>query len=148
MVDQNQIKKIIEDGDPVVLIKQAKDVAARLSGGEATRTQTRKLFGRIRQIEMNWPRDPQDERYPQELNDAYRDLVLFEPFLAYQTQRHQQIRPLTDVIQQAIPLVGKDRSRLLHLVQFFEAIVAYQVAGGGGDPQGSRPSSRPQNYRR
>jgi CRISPR type III-A-associated protein Csm2 len=115
------IERIINTDNPDLLVKEAKNLAKKLRAhDEATKTQVRRLFATIRQIEAKWKQDP---------DGAYRDLVLFGPRLAYQAHRHSQIAALTQVIQQGIPLVGKDTQRLKRLVQFFEATVAYLLAG-------------------
>jgi len=121
MTEQSAIEKIINTDDPDSLIKEAKKLAGQLKAhDEATKTQVRRLFASLRQIEAKWVQDP---------DGAYRDLVLFGPRLAYQAQRHDAIANLSLTIQRGIPLVGKDRVKLKRLVQFFEATVAYFIAG-------------------
>lgn len=121
MQQQPNIQVIINTDNPDLLVKEAKNLAGKLKmRDEATRTQVRRLFATIRQIEFKWKQDP---------DGAYRDLVLFGPRLAYQAHRHNEIAALTEAIRQCIPLVGKDRQKLKRLVQFFEATVAYFLAG-------------------
>jgi len=152
MIDNATLKKIIEEGDPVITDGEAKKLADSLRADVTTKTQVRRLFGRMRQIEMNWPRppfDPPDQqteqerlKYQQALDDAYRELVLFRPYLAYQTERHKSIKLLTETIQNAIPLVKKDREKMKYLARFFEAIVAYHYAQSD-EYQPGRPGGRP-----
>lgn len=151
MIDDATLKKIIEEGDPVATDREARNLADSLRADVTTKTQVRRLFGRMRQIEMNWPRLPfepleqqseQDRlKYQQTLEDAYRELVLFRPYLAYQTERHKSIKALAETIQRAIPLVKKDREKMKYLARFFEAIVAYHYAQSE-DYQSSRSGGR------
>lgn len=121
MPEQIDIQKIVNTDDPDLLVKEAKKLAGKLKAhDDATKTQVRRLFATIRQIEAKWKQDP---------DGAYRDLVLFGPRLAYQAQRHEKIAELTREIQRGIPLVGRDPTKLKRLVQFFEATVAYFLAG-------------------
>jgi len=133
---QSTIEGIIKNDDPEALVKGARSLANRLLATkessekkEATKTQVRRLFGTLRQIEMSWPRRAKTPEETQAQDDAYRELVLFGPRLAYQAERHPGLALLAKTIQGGIQAVGKDRQRLQRLVQFFEATVAYYVAG-------------------
>ena len=86
---EKPIKTIVTKDDPDLLVKEARELAGRLqkargSGEEkkATKTQVRRLFGTLRQIEMGWPRQAKTDKEIQERDDAYRELVLFGPRLA------------------------------------------------------------------
>ncbi|MCI0556421.1 MAG: type III-A CRISPR-associated protein Csm2 [Anaerolineae bacterium] len=114
------IATIINTENPDELVKGAKDLARQLRGDVVTKTQVRRLFASMRQIEAKWGKD---------LDAAYRDLVLFGPRIAYQASRDAKIAPLAKVIQEGIPLVGKERAKLKRLAQFFEATLAYFLAG-------------------
>lgn len=128
------IETVVKEDNPDLLVEEARKLAGQLKQrDEATKTQVRRLFGTLRQIEMSWPRevkedDPQAQQVQKERDDAYRELVLFGPRLAYQAERHKGLTPLAKAIQDGIKVVGKDRKRLQRLVQFFEATVAYYVA--------------------
>ena len=127
---KSSIEKVITIDDPQALVKEANELARQLRGDEATKTQVRRLFGTLRQIEMSWPRRVEEPGEIQARDDAYRELVLFGPRLAYQAERHRGLAPLAKAIQEGIRFVGKeDRRKLQRLVQFFEATVAYYVAG-------------------
>lgn len=127
---EKPIENIVTKDDPDLLVKEARAMAGQLRRrDEATKTQVRRLFGTLRQIEMGWPRRVEEPEEIQQRNDAYRELVLFGPRLAYQAERHTGLTPLAKVIQDGIKVVGKDRKNLQRLVQFFEATVAYYVAG-------------------
>jgi CRISPR-associated protein Csm2 len=134
---KSPIEVVVKTDDPKALVREAKALAQQLqkakgSGEEkkATKTQVRRLFGTLRQIEMSWPRQAETDKETQERDDAYRELVLFGPRLAYQAERHEGLKQLAKVIQDGIRAVDKeDRKTLQRLVQFFEATVAYYVAG-------------------
>lgn len=130
------IQTIVQQDDPQLLVQQAQKLAKKLHSDEASKTQLRKLYGTMKQIELSWPVNVEDEEDKRALNDAYRELILFKPRLAYQGDRHSNLMPLIKTIQQGIDVVGKDRRRLQRLSQFFEATLAYYVAtpanrGGG-----------------
>ena len=95
-------------------LQEAQRLASRLRKDNATKTQVRHLFGTLRQIEISWPRQTETEQEEQQRDDAYRELVLFGPRLAYQTERHGSLRGLAEMIQAGIKHVGKDRRRLQH----------------------------------
>lgn len=127
---ENPIETIVTKDDPDLLVKEARALAGQLrKRDEATKTQVRRLFGTLRQIEMGWPRRAEKPEEIQQRDDAYRELVLFGPRLAYQAERHEGLTPLAKAIQDGIKVVGKDRKKLQRLLQFFEATVAYYVAG-------------------
>jgi len=131
MSQDKNIVTIVTKDDPNLLVEQARALAGQLKQGDkATKTQVRRLFGTLRQIEMSWPRQAKTKEEIQQQNDAYRELVLFGPRLAYQAERHDSLTQLARTIQAGIKAVGKeDRKELQRLVQFFEATVAYYVAG-------------------
>lgn len=127
---ESPIERIITQDDPQTLVDEAQKLAGRLKADEATKTQVRRLFGTLRQIEMSWPPQTKGPEEIQQRDDAYRELVLFGPRLAYQVDRHKSLGPLAKAIQEGIKHVSKDdRRQLERLVQFFEATVAYYVAG-------------------
>lgn len=123
---ESPIVTIVQEDEPELLVKEAKDLGKRLQTDKATRTQLRRLFGTMRQIEMTWSTDRKR---------AYRELVLFKPRLAYQTNRHRALGPLNSVLQDGIDAVGQGEEafkRLKRLVEFFEATLAYSIAARGG----------------
>ena len=126
-----KIEPIVSKDDPDLLVEEARRLAGQLRGDEATKTQVRRLFGTLRQIEMSWPRQAESKEEIQQRDDAYRELVLFGPRVAYQAERHPGLTPLAQTIQKGIRTVSvtKERRRLQRLVQFFEATVAYYIAG-------------------
>lgn len=124
------IQKILKGDDPKLLIDEAKRLADQLNdSSEGATTQVRRLFSSFRQIEHSWPTDIKDDPEKKKAADeAYFELVLFAPKLQYVASKHPRIKALTDVLEEAIGLVEKDRGKLSVLMNFFEATVAYYVA--------------------
>lgn len=93
--------------------------------GKLTTAQIRNVFSTVRQIEMSWGLRATDA----EKREAARQLVLLKPKLVYQAerQRGKGVRQLAEVLTPAIDLVGEDRQRFKHFVDFFEAILAYHT---------------------
>lgn len=90
--------------------------------------QVRDIFDELRQIESLWTRNAEA---------ALHRLHLLKPRLAYRAARIEKLRPLAEVLRQAIDEVvsaGKEedkRERFRRLMEFVEAIVAYHKAHGG-----------------
>lgn len=92
-------------------------------------SQIRNIFGAVRRIEMNW----RDDTSAEEQKAAYRELLLLQPKLGYQSERVKAVKPLANVLTAAIQQVQGDRDRFQRFVDFFEAILAYHKAAGGAD---------------
>jgi CRISPR type III-A-associated protein Csm2 len=119
-----KIKDVVEKDDPDLLIKEAQELARRLGRqDDATKTQIRRLFTTMRQIQMKWQQD---------VNQAYRELILMQPRLVYQTSKKAGLKVLSDTLQVGIQSVGKDRQKLERLVQFYEATLAYWIGRDTG----------------
>lgn len=130
VIDTYSIQEIIETDDPNTLITEAQRLAKQLHNDDSTKTQIRKLFGTLRKIEMIWPTTLEEPGEKQQLEDAYRQLVLFSPRMAYASRNQSSLRSISDTIQEGIKYVKKDdRHTMQRLVQFFEAVVAYYFAG-------------------
>ena len=136
------------------LVKWAQKIGAWLKDKRFSTSQIRNIFGEVRRLEQRIEAtgstaqaagtgqsllEEQPETLPQ---GVYRDLVLLKPKLAYQHGRKgglekerdseaQAIGLLRHVLSDAIDLVGRDRTRFTHFVEFFEAILAYHRAAGG-----------------
>lgn len=128
MVQEEDLKKIIQDGDSKLLVDQAEKIGQSLAR-QLTTSQIRNIFGTVRQIEMSWSAQA-DEK---EQQWAVRQLMLLKPKLAYQAKREkgQGVQQLAGVLVPAIDLVGQNRDHFQHFVDFFEAILAYHTASGG-----------------
>jgi len=131
-MNRDTLHTIIVDGDAQTTVQEAealgKDLARKLSTN-----QIRNIFGTVRRIEMNWPEKPKDEAERQSAAQAHRELLLLKPKMAYQAKRERGrgVQELTDILSDAIDLVGEDRARFQNFVDFFEAILAYHKAHGG-----------------
>jgi CRISPR-associated protein Csm2 len=131
-MNQDKLRAIIVDGNAETTVKEAnalgRDLARRLSTN-----QIRSIFGTVRRIEMNWPEKPEDDTERQSASQSQRELLLLKPKMAYQAKRErgQGVRELTDILANAIDLVGGNRQRFQYFVDFFEAILAYHKAHGG-----------------
>lgn len=124
---QQVLRSIIQEGDANLLVNVAEDIGKGLAR-QLTTSQIRNVFGTVRQIEMSWSPQADDE----EQQEASRQLLLLKPKLAYQAKRERGkgMEQLTQVLVPAIDLVGKDRKNFLRFVEFFEAILAYHTAHG------------------
>lgn len=133
------LQAIIQQGDAEKLVKVAEQVGKVLARpqeqrDQLTTSQIRGVFGAVRQIEMSWPHNGQQSAEAQtRARRCQRQLLLLKPKLAYQARRAQGqgVERLRRVLDPAIGLVGGDRERFQHFVEFFEAILAYHRAYGG-----------------
>lgn len=126
-LSQEDYRKIVVEGDARVLTERAEAIGSNLARQLST-SQIRNVFGTVRQIEMDWgPRATEANR-----RRAARQLVLLKPKLAYQAgrERGRGVQELAEALTPAIDLVGEDRGRFQHFVDFFEAILAYHTAAG------------------
>jgi CRISPR-associated protein Csm2 len=122
-ITDDQIRTIITQDDPKLLVDQAKAIGLALSKSLA-KSQIRNIFGTVRQIQMSWTGEAQKAA-------SYRQLLLLKPKLRYQAARNKEVKPLAEVLDKAIDHVGDDRVRFGRFVDFFEAILAYHTAYGG-----------------
>ena len=131
-MNASDLQAIIVDGDAKVTVEEAQALGESLAR-QLTTSQIRNIFGTVRRIEMNWPEEPQTEPEQQRATRAQRELLLLKPKMAYQAKRERGrgVAMLTDVLSDAIDLVGDDRQKFQHFVDFFEAILAYHKAYGG-----------------
>ncbi|HEY73859.1 MAG: type III-A CRISPR-associated protein Csm2 [Chloroflexi bacterium] len=127
------LNAIVVQGDAATLVAEAEELGKQLVQQRLSTSQIRNIFGTVRRIEMNWPERPQDEAERQRVTKSQRELLLLKPKMAYQAKRERGrgVGMLTDVLSEAIDLVGKDRTKFQHFVDFFEAILAYHKAHGG-----------------
>ena len=118
-----QIRTIITQDEPKLLVGQAEEIGRALSG-TLTKSQIRNIFGTVRQIQMNWTEEAQKAA-------SYRQLLMLKPKINYQAARTREVKPLADVLDKAIDYVEDSRVRFGRFVDFFEAILAYHTAEGG-----------------
>lgn len=125
----NQIQSVItQDPSGEHLVRFAEGTADSLVKRGLTRSQIRNIFTEMRQIEALWATDRAK---------ALRRLNMLRPKLDYQTERHETVGGLKEVLSRAIELVNQatndeERSRRFRrLMELFEAILAYHHAKGG-----------------
>ena len=122
-ITDDQIRSIITQDQPKLLVEQAEDIGRALSK-TLTKSQIRNIFGTVRQIQMNWTGQEQQAA-------SYRQLLMLKPKIKYQAARTKEVEPLADVLDKAIDQVGDNVERFGRFVDFFEAILAYHTAHGG-----------------
>jgi CRISPR type III-A-associated protein Csm2 len=106
------LQRIVGAGDPEVTVDWAEKIGKALRG-KVHLSQVRRIYGTLKRLELT----PFDEA-------AKRELLLLRPRLAYTVKRQASATGLAQVLEPALRLVG-DRAQLTHLVDFFEAILAY-----------------------
>ena len=127
----------IIDGDVDTLVKDADKVGKAITSVSAS--QIRNVFGPVRQIELAWPMvdEQSDEEQRRKAADAYRKVVLLRPKLSYLAARNSKLKPLEQIMGEAIAEIMKAtdaaerRMRFQQFVEFFEAILAYHKKYGG-----------------
>ena len=122
-VTDDQIRTIITQDKPKLLVDQAEEIGRALSKS-LTKSQIRNIFGTVRQIQMNWTGEAEKAA-------SYRQLLMLKPKIQYQAARTKEVKPLADVLDKAIDHVGDDQVQFGRFVDFFEAILAYHTAEGG-----------------
>lgn len=131
----NDVPAIINDETKAeLLIQRAKLIGDKIKG-DVTSNQVRNIFGPVRQIQLRW----RSETSPEEAEQAFRQVMLLRPKLAYQAKRANKagFYGLAKVLGTAIEEIGKSRdyreryARFRRFVEFFEAILAYHTAAGG-----------------
>ena len=126
---ESHIREIVINEDPGLLISEAKILAEHIHGkGEATKTQLRRLFSSLKNIDFSWPRRLDAPNAQSALDDAYHKLLLLSPRMAYTSARHEPLKGLCMEIQKGISYVDKnDRKTFERLVEFFEAVLGYYI---------------------
>lgn len=130
---QQEVKRIIRDRDFERLVRCASEWAWSLARGrqEASKAQIRKIFGELKQIEMQWRRDARS---------SVERLRMLKPRLAYAAARPnvgEGMGRLRDVLSPAIDAVLEAEEALRHerfrtLMRLTEALLAYFSAQRGG----------------
>lgn len=128
-ISAQALDRIITHGDAEVLVTQAKDFGESMQAAGLTKSQIRGVFGTVRQIQASWDKNDAQQNM--------RKVLLLKPRLAYQGTRETKVKPLADVLSNAIDLVAADKDekvqakRFGYFVDLFEAILAYHTAAGG-----------------
>jgi len=140
-----EIQALIENDNPKALVLSADIIGKHLKNQNVKTSQLRKLFGMVRQIQMNWSDIDSQKAY-----DSYRQAILLKPKIGYQTQRvweknryqGQGMLILRDAVDAALDSImnideedehklQKRREYFYRLTDFLEAIVAYHKTYGG-----------------
>ena len=134
------LKAIISDGDIEKLVHWAEKIGKELAG-DLTTSQIRNFFGDVRRIESTVEEARRKMTTAKEFrlpDEAYRQLMLLKPKLAYQSRRIAGwgVRKLSEVLIPAIDHVGRDAGHFKNFVNFFEAILAYHKFYGGRESSG------------
>jgi len=137
-VPPEEIEAII-NGDVEKLVSLADRIGKGLAR-DLTTSQVRNFFGIVRRIESTVEEarrkaaGTETFRLP---DDAYRQLMLLKPKMAYQSRRTGWgVKKLSEILTPAIDHVGRDAGRFKNFVDFFEAILAYHKAYGGRESSG------------
>lgn len=128
-----ELEQIITEDTPTaaqLMVIKAEAWGRYLKDQGLKTSQIRAIFGHVRQLEMNWPREGGDPAY---VRSAVRDLILLKPKMAYQGQRVKEVKPLADLLAQCVDQVDERRDHFQRFVEFFEAILAYHRAAGGSE---------------
>lgn len=124
----DDLRTIIQTDQPQKLVEWAEKIGSGLSK-QLTTSQIRSIFGTVRQLEMRWNSQASEQQQKQ----AFRQLILLKPKLAYQAQRGRGsgVQQLAEILIPAIDLVQEKHENFQRFVDFFEAILAYHTAAGG-----------------
>jgi CRISPR-associated protein Csm2 len=142
-MQKQRIKTIItgsDDQSVKLLIEESAKYGEQLASLKFATSQIRNIFGIVRSIEQRLDTTDQgqsnnDAQESKQISlDAYRELQLIKPKLAYQygrasntgrERKKDAMGLLNDILTCAIDTVEKDRDRFTRFVEFFEAILAY-----------------------
>jgi CRISPR-associated protein Csm2 len=129
-IEPQKVRNIIERNDTQTLVTEAEQFGRALKVSGLTKSQIRSIFGTAREIEASWVSEKDSPV-------CLRRLLLLQPRLAYQQARQSAVKPLSEVLTEAIRAVAGGSDASEHLVRFrrfmelFEAILAYHTAAGG-----------------
>ena len=119
------IEAIIVDGDAQRLVRKAEEIGRRLRE-PLQAAQLRSIYATLRLIEAEWQRAAAGSP------DVSQRLTQLRPQIAYLAAKHRtSIGPLRPVLEMSIGRVESDGARLVRLVDFVTAILAYHRAAGG-----------------
>lgn len=140
-ISKSEVEKIItDDASGELLVKRTDEFGKELKDLGLSTSQIRSLFGEVRQIQGEWAVARQKgEAAAAERQKVLRRLILLKPKMEYRAQRErgQAVRALVDVLTPALEAVikapaDKQDEYFNRFVEFFEAILAYHKAYGGG----------------
>lgn len=135
VVDPAVLRRIITDsGAAKEMVETADELGRRLKEEGLGTSQIRALFTEVRRIQADWRHRPEQ---------APRRLILLKPKMKYRVGRQtgknkQPVETLVGVLDPAVDLVAGDAANFRRFAEFFEAILAYHKAYGGGNTPGRR----------
>lgn len=114
------------------LVKEAELLGTYLKEQGLKTNQIRKFLDAVKRLKVKLAQDKEES-----FSVIEDELFLLKPKLAYaavrqQDRRSNPVKPLSDVISEAIDKV-KDSPDFYRLVQMIESIIAYHKAAGGKD---------------
>lgn len=125
-MQETDIKKWIENGPDVNLVKEAENFGKELKNGNLTRSQIRQSFTKMKSIEAKG------------FSNNKSNFLMLKPFLAYAAGRDNKdgIKKFKEKISIAIDYVfngptEKEEERFKNFCMLFEAILSYHRAHGG-----------------
>lgn len=127
--NNEEIKRIIQDGDSRQLVETAKSIAKSLVNGKISTSQIRNIYGTSKKIELALNED--------NVESSYNKLILLKPKMAYAFGRLRSDREkksfeeFKEQLSLAIDRVDGNFNRMKNFFNFFEAILAYHKALGG-----------------
>lgn len=141
LVTREQLQLIItgDSTEAIQALTAAAERVGRKLARDVTTSQIRNIFGTVRAIEQDVK--PLDDETTLPVS-VQRELLMLRPKLAYQYGRVQgrdtdpkkaAMGALTDILSEAISLVGTSVQHFRNFMNFFEAILAYHRRFGGSN---------------
>lgn len=126
---EERIKPELEGGtpfaeiDPLSLVDSAKEIGEALTAEDSSKSQLRKFYDSVKQIERRTLRWKPDKELS---DDLIAQLLFLRPHLANAQRKNRNIRHLREALDPCLaPAVIQKKADLTRFVKFFEAIVAY-----------------------
>lgn len=137
LVSKEQLKLIITGNstEAIQVLTTTAEKIGKQFARDITASQIRNIFGTVRAIEQDVKALADDTPLPIQVQ---RDLLMLQPKLAYQYGRVQgrekaAMGALTQILSEAIGLVGTSVPHFRNFMDFFEAILAYHRRFGGSN---------------
>jgi len=107
------------------LVQGANKLAEKLGKGQDTAVDThvRKFLDALRKLDIAFSRQKEEKAKEEKAFDRSR-VALLKPKLAYAVSRKEELLPLYQILEVAIPKI-KNRKDFKYLVDFVESVVAF-----------------------
>lgn len=126
---EERIKPALENGtpfgeiDPLSLVDSAKEIGQALAAEDSSKSQLRKFYDSVKQIERRTLRWKPDKELS---DDLIAQLLFLRPHLANAQRKNKNIERLCEALDPCLaPEVIQKKADLTRFAKFFEAIVAY-----------------------